>query len=89
MQTRIHQLYRPIEERKHDFQEVERQFTEAEIRSQMERCHNCGIPFSSGSHSVRPLHAFSGLLQPCRRLWEHWSLEDCAPLRMSDAREEK
>ena len=49
MQTRIHQLYRPIEERKHDFQEVERPFTEAEIRGQMERCHNCGIPFCHGA----------------------------------------
>ena len=49
MQTRIHQLYRPVEERKHDFQEVERTFTEAEIRGQMERCHNCGIPFCHGA----------------------------------------
>ena len=49
MQTRIHQLYRPIEERKHDFLEVERTFTESEIRGQMERCHNCGIPFCHGA----------------------------------------
>ena len=49
MQERIHQIYRSVEERKHDFQEVERAFTEAEIRSQMERCHNCGIPFCHGA----------------------------------------
>ena len=49
MQTRIHDLYRPIEQRKLDFKEVERVFSEAEIRSQMERCHNCGIPFCHGS----------------------------------------
>ena len=49
MQERIHQIYRNAEERRHDFQEVERPFTEAEIRSQMERCHNCGIPFCHGA----------------------------------------
>lgn len=49
MQERIHQIYRSVEERKHDFQEVERPLTEAEIRSQMERCHNCGIPFCHGA----------------------------------------
>ena len=49
MQARIHDLYRPIEQRKLDFKEVERPFSEAEIRKQMERCHNCGIPFCHGS----------------------------------------
>ena len=49
MQTRIHDIYRPIEQRKHDFKEVERIFTEAEIRQQMNRCHNCGIPFCHGA----------------------------------------
>ena len=49
MQTRIHDLYRPIEQRKLDFKEVERVFTEDEIRRQMDRCHNCGIPFCHGS----------------------------------------
>jgi len=49
MQERIHQIYRPVEERRRDFQEVERTFTEAEIRGQMERCHNCGIPFCHGA----------------------------------------
>ena len=49
MQTRLHQIYRPVEERKHDFREVERSFAEAEIRDQMLRCHNCGIPFCHGA----------------------------------------
>ncbi len=49
MQTRIHDIYRPIEQRKLDFQEVERIFSEAEIRQQMNRCHNCGIPFCHGA----------------------------------------
>ena len=49
MNERIHQLYRPVEERKHDFQEVERRFSEQEIREQMQRCHNCGIPFCHGA----------------------------------------
>ena len=49
MQERIHNLYRPVEERRHDFQEVERNLSEAEIRAQMERCHNCGIPFCHGA----------------------------------------
>lgn len=35
---------------------------------------------------VVPFQVFSSL---AGRLWEHRSLEDCTPLRMSDAREEK
>ena len=49
MQERIHQIYRSVEERKRDFNEVERPFSETEIRGQMERCHNCGIPFCHGA----------------------------------------
>ena len=49
MQTRIHDLYRPVEQRKLDFKEVERVISEAEIRQQMQRCHNCGIPFCHGA----------------------------------------
>ncbi len=49
MQERIHQIYRPAEERRRDFQEVERRLSENEIRQQMLRCHNCGIPFCHGS----------------------------------------
>ena len=49
MQERIHQLYRPVEERKNDFLEVERVLSESDIREQMKRCHNCGIPFCHGA----------------------------------------
>ncbi|MBO4304881.1 MAG: glutamate synthase subunit beta [Lentisphaeria bacterium] len=49
MQERIHQIYRPAEERRQDYQEVERRFSENEIRQQMLRCHNCGIPFCHGA----------------------------------------
>ena len=37
MKNRIHDIYRPIEQRKLDFQEVERALSEAEICQQMER----------------------------------------------------
>ncbi|MBQ7208132.1 MAG: glutamate synthase subunit beta [Lentisphaeria bacterium] len=49
MQKRICDIYRPVGERKQDFREVERSFSEAEIRAQTERCHNCGIPFCHGA----------------------------------------
>jgi len=49
MQGRIHRIYRPVERRRHDFREVERRLSEAEIRDQMRRCHNCGIPFCHGA----------------------------------------
>ncbi len=49
MNSRIHQIYRPVEERKHDFQEVERTISAAEIQDQLQRCHNCGIPFCHGA----------------------------------------
>lgn len=47
--NRIHDYYRPMEERKHDFHEVEKLFTLDEIRPQVERCQNCGIPFCHGA----------------------------------------
>ncbi|MDD5729346.1 MAG: glutamate synthase subunit beta [Victivallales bacterium] len=49
MKSRLHNIYRPAEERKRDFREVERPLTEAEIRQQAERCSECGIPFCHGS----------------------------------------
>ena len=50
MQTsRLHNIYRPMEERRQDFQEVERRLSVDEIRAQMSRCHNCGIPFCHGA----------------------------------------
>ena len=46
---RIHEIYRPAEERLRDFREVERAFSVTELRSQAERCMACGIPFCHGS----------------------------------------
>ncbi len=48
-QDRIHDIYRPVPQRIADFEEVERHFSGAEIRSQAERCMHCGIPFCHGS----------------------------------------
>ncbi len=41
-------MYRAPEQRKYDYHEVERRFTEAELRDQTSRCLNCGIPFCHG-----------------------------------------
>ncbi|MDD5698520.1 MAG: glutamate synthase subunit beta [Victivallaceae bacterium] len=49
MKDRLHDIYRPAEERKKDFREVERDLTAAEIRQQAERCNGCGVPFCHGS----------------------------------------
>lgn len=46
---RIQDIYRPVDERVKDFKEVEREFSESEIREQAERCHGCGIPFCHGA----------------------------------------
>jgi len=40
--------YRPIEERIHDFKELELPLTPDEIRNQAARCMDCGIPFCHG-----------------------------------------
>lgn len=45
---RIHDIYRPVEERKSDFKEVERRIAPAEIREQVSRCMNCGQAFCHG-----------------------------------------
>lgn len=45
---RIHDIYRPVEERKRDYAEVERRLTDAEIREQASRCMNCGQAFCHG-----------------------------------------
>ncbi|MBE6381597.1 MAG: glutamate synthase subunit beta [Lentisphaerae bacterium] len=42
---RIHDIYRPTEERAHDWREVERMLTEDELKAQTTRCMNCGQPF--------------------------------------------
>ncbi len=49
MKHRLHNIYRPVEERKKDFKEVERNLTAAEIQRQADRCTECGIPFCHGS----------------------------------------
>ena len=46
---RIHDIYRPTDERKRDFKEVERMLSPDEARKQTERCQNCGIPFCHGA----------------------------------------
>ncbi len=48
MSTRIEDIYRPADERRADFREVERGLTLPEIREQAKRCMNCGIPFCHG-----------------------------------------
>jgi glutamate synthase (NADPH/NADH) small chain len=49
MKKRVHNIYRPVEERKKDFKEVERKLTKEEIQQQSQRCTECGIPFCHGS----------------------------------------
>ena len=46
---RIHDYYRPMEERKGDFKEVEKLFTLEDLKPQVERCQSCGLPFCHGS----------------------------------------
>ena len=49
MQSRIHDLYRDVEQRKLDFLEVEKSLSDEQIRSQALRCASCGIPFCHGA----------------------------------------
>ena len=46
---RIHDIYRPAEERTRDWREVERMLSTAEAHDQTERCQNCGIQFCHGA----------------------------------------
>lgn len=46
--NRIHDYYRPADERKLDYREVERQLAAEEVRPQVERCLACGVPFCHG-----------------------------------------
>ncbi len=43
--SRIHDIYRDVDERRHDFREVERRLQADDIRQQVSRCMNCGQPF--------------------------------------------
>lgn len=51
---RIEHLYRPVNLRVRDFEEVETNPTREQLREQAERCMNCGIPFCFGCGC--PLH---------------------------------
>ena len=42
---RIHDIYRPAEERKGDWCEVERTISDDKLMEQTARCMNCGLPF--------------------------------------------
>ena len=42
---RIHDIYRPVEERRCDWKEVERPLSDGELKEQTSRCMNCGQPF--------------------------------------------
>ena len=42
---RIHDIYRPTDERKGDWHEVERMLSDMELKEQTSRCMNCGQPF--------------------------------------------
>ena len=46
---RLHDIYRPAEERKRDWREVERMLSKDEAQEQTGRCQNCGIPFCHGA----------------------------------------
>ena len=45
---RIDHLYRPVEERRRDFNAVEMTLDQAALHEQAVRCMNCGIPFCQG-----------------------------------------
>lgn len=47
--NRIHDYYRPVNERTNDFKEVERKLSYEELKPQVERCQNCGVPFCHGA----------------------------------------
>ena len=42
---RIHDIYRPTEERTRDWREVECMLSDEELKEQTARCMNCGQPF--------------------------------------------
>ena len=49
MNQRIQDVYRPAEQRRRDFDEVERALSFDELKDQAGRCMNCGIPFCHGA----------------------------------------
>ncbi len=53
-QKRLEAGYRPVEERVHDFKELNLPLTPDQIQQQARRCMDCGIPFCHGAGC--PLH---------------------------------
>ena len=51
---RTNDIYRPVEERKGDWREVERLLTDEELKDQTARCMNCGQPFCHAYGCPRP-----------------------------------
>jgi glutamate synthase (NADPH/NADH) small chain len=49
MSVKNKDIYRPVDQRRSDFQEVERALGRDEITEQAKRCMGCGIPFCHGS----------------------------------------
>lgn len=49
MVERLQDIYRPVDQRRRDFREVERRLSGEEITEQATRCMNCGIPFCHGA----------------------------------------
>ena len=49
MNRRIQDIYRPVDQRRRDFDEVERALSFDELKGQAGRCMNCGIPFCHGA----------------------------------------
>ena len=74
MNNRIHDIYRPVEQRRRDFKEVERPLTCAEIAGQAKRCMGCGIPFCHGTGcplgNVIPEINSAVAVGDMRRAWE-------------------
>lgn len=46
--NRIHDIYRPVEERVKDYEEVEKRLDAKTVRAQVSRCMNCGQAFCHG-----------------------------------------
>ena len=49
MNRRIQDIYRPVDQRRREFAEVERALSFDELKGQAGRCMNCGIPFCHGA----------------------------------------
>ena len=71
MTHRIDDIYRPAEQRRRDFREVERPLSCAELHEQAARCMGCGIPFCHGAgrgrSSPRPAVSLSSPAASARR----------------------